>query len=73
MKGYHTMSIVKETLRQLIAFSQQQMATKQRQLTKDGKPQENVTVDAYATIIKNLSDILGDEKSKNDEQPDEPS
>ena len=64
------MSIVKDALRQIIAFSEQQKAIKQRKLVKDGKAQADVTVDAYATVIDSLSGILGDDDSEKDEQSD---
>jgi hypothetical protein len=52
------MKIVEDSLRDIIAFSEKQLASEMRRLKAEGNPKKNVKADAYATIIKQLSSIL---------------
>ena len=55
------MKIVEEALRKLIEFSQKQRVSQIRQLKAKGKSEKNATIDAYGTVINQLSSILPDE------------
>lgn len=57
------MNKVEETLQQLIEFSEQQLLLEQRKLEAQGKSSNNLILDAYKTIIGNLSSVLGDKSS----------
>ena len=61
------MKIVKETLRKLIKFSEEQRAAQIRQLKSQDKSQDTATVVAYKQIIDQLSAILPAEDEQNEE------
>ena len=66
------MSKVEETLQELIEFSQQQLLLKQRELEAQGKASNNIILDAYRTIIANLTGVLGSRSNKTPtQQPSE--
>ena len=58
------MSNLEETLQQLIEYSQKQRAAQERKLRASGKSTNNVIMDAYASIIRNLSSLLPTNKDK---------
>ncbi|MEM7335562.1 MAG: hypothetical protein AAF490_26025 [Chloroflexota bacterium] len=64
------MSIIEKTLRQIIAFSEQQRAAQKRRLKAKGKSENTVRVDAYSSVIGTLSSIL-DKKEDEPEQAEE--
>ena len=55
------MSIVKESLRKLIAFSKQQQAHERRLRVAKGKSAETATDEAYQRVIGSLSSLLADD------------
>ena len=55
------MKLIQETLRKLIEFSEKQQAAQIRRLKAEGKSEKNVTVDAYANVVHQLSAILPEE------------
>ena len=69
------MSSVKETIQELIEFSEKQQAYQRKKLAAAGKSQSNAWVDAFSNIIGNLSSLLGDDKQKkqSDDAADESS
>jgi hypothetical protein len=60
------MKIVEETLRKLIEFSEKQQASRIRQLKAKGKSEKNATVDAYSSIIDQLSAVLPEKDNDSD-------
>ncbi|MGB1253858.1 MAG: hypothetical protein ACPG8W_24835 [Candidatus Promineifilaceae bacterium] len=58
------MNTVKNTLRNLIAFSKQQQANGRRTRATSGKRSHTAIDEAYKQIIENLTAILGDDQDK---------
>ena len=65
------MSNVKDTIRELIEFSEKQQAAQRRKLAAEGKSQSNAWVDAFSNIIKNLTSILGEDAKEADAESEQ--
>ena len=65
------MKSVEESLREIVAFSEKQLAAEMRRLKQDGESKKNVKADAYATIIGVLSSMLPKNRDKRENETDD--
>ena len=65
------MKSVEESLREIITFSEKQLAAEIRRLEKDGQDKNNVKADAYTTIINVLRSMLPGKREKKDNDAQE--